>query len=75
MDAKELESLIAKLERTVAKLNHERPRSAEHNHEAGILKDAKQLLHEQRTRSFSDREAIVGELDTARLVREERDSR
>lgn len=48
VDEKELEVLIAKLEHTVAKLKHERPGSSELNHEAGILKDAKQLLEEKR---------------------------
>jgi len=48
MSEKELEALVAKLEHTVAKLKHERPGSSELNHEAGILKDAKQLLEEKR---------------------------
>ncbi len=47
MDEKELEALVAKLEHTAAKLRHERPGSAELNHEAGVLKDAKQLLEEK----------------------------
>jgi len=48
MDEEELEGLVAKLEHTVAKLKHERPGSAELNHEAGVLKDARQLLEEKR---------------------------
>ena len=48
MDEKELETLVAKLEHTVAKLKAERRGSSELNHEAGILKDAKQLLEEKR---------------------------
>jgi hypothetical protein len=48
MDEKELETLVAKLEHVVAKLKYERPGSAELNHEAGVLKDAKQLLEEKR---------------------------
>jgi len=50
MDEKELAALIVKLEHTVAKLNHEKPGSGEYRHEAGILKDAKQLLAEKRKR-------------------------
>ena len=48
MDEKELEALVAKLEHTVAKLKHERLGSSELSHEAGILKDAEQLLEEKR---------------------------
>jgi hypothetical protein len=56
MDIKELDALIAKLEHTVAKLNYERPGSAEHRHEAGILKDAKQLVEEKRTKKAASNE-------------------
>jgi hypothetical protein len=48
MDEKELEVLIVHQEHTVAKLNHERSGSGEYRFEAGILKDAKQLLAEKR---------------------------
>jgi hypothetical protein len=48
MDEKELQALIAKQEHLVAKLNYERPGSPEYRFEAGILKDAKQLLDEKR---------------------------
>jgi len=48
MDEKELEALITKQKYSVAKLEYEKPGSAEYNHEAGVLKDAKQLLGEKR---------------------------
>jgi hypothetical protein len=48
MDEKELEAFIAQQEHTVAKLDYEKPGSGEHRLEAGILKDAKQLLAEKR---------------------------
>jgi hypothetical protein len=55
MDENELEAFIAKQQQTVAKLNYEKPGSGEYNHEAGILKDAKQLLKEkQKTQGPSD---------------------
>ena len=43
-----LEALIEKLSQTVEHLGHERPGSGEYNHEAGVLKDARQPLAEKR---------------------------
>ena len=48
MDEQELGALIEKLSETVERLAHEKPRSGECNHEAGVLKDARQLLAEKR---------------------------
>ena len=48
MDETELEAFIAQQEHTVAKLEYERSGSGEYRLEAGILKDAKQLLAEKR---------------------------
>ncbi len=48
MDEQELGALIEKLSETVERLAHERPGSGEHNNEAGVLKDARQLLAEKR---------------------------
>jgi hypothetical protein len=53
MDQNELQVLISKLERTVERLAYERPSSPEHRTEAGILKDAKQLLSEKRKQETS----------------------
>jgi hypothetical protein len=35
-------------ERPVERLAHEKPGSGEYNHEAGVLKDARQLLAEKQ---------------------------
>lgn len=48
MDENELQVLISSLSSTVEKLAHEKPNSPEYRHEAGILKDARQLLAEKR---------------------------
>lgn len=48
MDEQELGALIEKLSANVERLRHERPGSGEYNHEAGVLKDARQLLDEKR---------------------------
>lgn len=48
MDEQELGALIEKLSETVERLAHEKPGSGEYNHEAGVLKDARQLLAEKR---------------------------
>jgi hypothetical protein len=48
MDENELRELIRNLEHKVAKLNHERPGSAEYRHESSVLEDAKQLLAEKQ---------------------------
>jgi uracil DNA glycosylase len=48
MDEKELGAFIAQQEHLVAKLSHESPGSAEHDFEAGVLEDARQLLAEKR---------------------------
>ena len=48
MDEQELGALIEKLSHTVERLAHERPGSGEYSHEAGVLKDARQLLDEKR---------------------------
>jgi hypothetical protein len=48
MDEQELGALIEKLSETVERLKYEKPWSAECNHEAGVLKDARQLLDEKR---------------------------
>jgi hypothetical protein len=48
MDEQELGALIEKLSETVERLTHEKPGSGEYNHEAGVLKDARQLLAEKR---------------------------
>ena len=56
MDEEELEALIAKQEYVVAKLNCERPGSPELDFEAGILKDAKELLGERRKKNTASDE-------------------
>lgn len=48
MDEQELGALVEKLSESVERLGHERPGSAEHNHEAEVLKDARRLLAEKR---------------------------
>jgi hypothetical protein len=48
MDEQELGALIEKLSHTVERLAYERPGSGEYNHEASVLKDARQLLDEKR---------------------------
>jgi hypothetical protein len=48
MNEEELVTFIAQQEWTVAKIIHERPGSVEHRYEAGILRDAKQLLAEKQ---------------------------
>jgi hypothetical protein len=52
MDERELEEFIATQERAVAKLNYERPGSSTEDVEAGVLKDAKELLAEKRKKAF-----------------------
>jgi hypothetical protein len=47
MDENEFGEFIRRQEQTVAKLNYERPGSPTANVEAGILKDAKELLDEK----------------------------
>jgi hypothetical protein len=44
MDEQELGALLEKLSQTVERLAHEKPGSGEYNHEAGVLKDVRQLL-------------------------------
>jgi hypothetical protein len=48
MDENELQALIGRLSNTVERLAHERQNSPVYRHEAGILKDARQLLTEKR---------------------------
>jgi len=48
MDEQELGALIEELSATVERLRYEKPGSGECNHEAGVLKDARQLLDEKR---------------------------
>jgi len=48
MDEQELGALIEKLSEMVERLAHEKPGSSEYNHEAGVLRDARQLLSEKR---------------------------
>jgi hypothetical protein len=48
MDEQELGALIEKLSANVERLRYERPGSGEYKHEAGVLKDARQLLDEKR---------------------------
>jgi hypothetical protein len=54
MDEQELGALIEKLSATVERLAHEKPGSGEHNHETGVLRDARQLLAEKRKAKESD---------------------
>ena len=54
MDEQELGALIEKLSETVERLAHEKPGSSEHSHEAGVLKDARQLLAERRKAKASN---------------------
>jgi hypothetical protein len=56
MNEQELEALIAKLQSAVAKLNYERPGSSEARFEAEVLKDAKQLLQDRRSKRQSSGE-------------------
>ncbi len=56
MNEQELETLIAKLQNTVAKLNYERPGSSEARFEAEVLKDATQLLQDRRRKRESSDE-------------------
>jgi hypothetical protein len=48
LDEQELGALIEELSQTVERLAYEKPGSGEFNHEAGVLKDARQLLAEKR---------------------------
>lgn len=48
MNENELVELINQLEHKVAKLNHERPGSAEARVEEGVLQDARQLLSDKQ---------------------------
>ena len=48
MDEQELGALLEKLSQTVERLAHERPGSVEYNHEAGVLRDVRQLLAAKR---------------------------
>jgi hypothetical protein len=48
MDENELQVLISRMSNTVERLAHTRQNSPEYRHEAGILKDARQLLAEKR---------------------------
>ena len=48
MDEQELGERIEKLSEAVERLAHQKPGSDEYNHEAGVLKDARQLLAEKR---------------------------
>jgi len=48
LDEQELGALIEELSQTVERLAHEMPGSGEYKHEAGVLKDARQLLAEKR---------------------------
>ena len=50
MNEKELGAFIAEQEHLVAKLSKEKPGSVEHDFEAGVLEDARQLLAEKRTK-------------------------
>jgi hypothetical protein len=68
MDESELEALIRDKEQTVAKLNYERPGSVTAHVEAGVLKDAKELLGGQRKKrqrsegpSFRTEDTILDE--------------
>lgn len=51
MNEGELVTFIAQQEWTVGKIVHEKPGSVEHRYEAGILRDAKQLLAEKQKRA------------------------
>jgi hypothetical protein len=48
MDDRELGAFIAQQEHLVEKLANEKPGSAEHGFEAGVLEDARQLIAEKR---------------------------
>jgi hypothetical protein len=48
MDEKELEVFVARKEKVVTDLSHERPGSYEYGFEVSILEDAKQLLDQKR---------------------------
>ena len=48
MDEQELGALIEKLSQTVEHLAHDKPGSAEYNHQQGVLKDVRQLLAAKR---------------------------
>ena len=48
MDEQELGALIEKLSQTVERLAFKKPGSVEHNLEAGVLRDARQLLAEKQ---------------------------
>jgi hypothetical protein len=48
MNEKELEDFIERQEKTVERLNYEKPGSGEHRLEFSVLKDAKQLLVEKQ---------------------------
>lgn len=56
MDEEELAAFVAQQERTVAKLNHQKPGSGEYRMEESILKDAKQLLTDKRKQKKSSGE-------------------
>ena len=56
MDEEELAAFVAQQERTVAKLNHQKPGSGEYRMEQSILKDAKQLLTDKRKQKKSSGE-------------------
>ena len=48
INEKELEDFIERQERTVERLNNEKPGSGEHRLEFSVLEDAKQLLVEKQ---------------------------
>lgn len=48
MNEKELEDFIERQEKTVERLNYEKPDSGEHRLEFSVLKNAKQLLAEKQ---------------------------
>lgn len=50
MTEAELETFIRRVSQVVERLQQEQPDSAEYDLEAGVLKDAKQLLAEKRSR-------------------------
>jgi hypothetical protein len=54
MDEQGLGALIEKLSQSVEHLADKKPGSVEHNLEAGVLRDARQLLTEKRKKKASD---------------------
>jgi len=54
MDEQELGALIEELSQTVERLAYKKPGSVEHNLEAGVLRDARELLAEKRQKKTSD---------------------